>query len=179
MAKKKQHWTQSQFHLHPYMSLFIAVIILAMAALMAFAKPDTGGFDEFGYNYKARIFVGPVDGADRNLDGTYWGDTLYAEDHLVMKWSKAWDDARFRGAAWTPEAWTDNEWNGMNNGSGEVWHYKIVWVGPELENSQYWRDGGYPIWGQFEVIFSQGTDANGHFWDAHASPAGYGMANSI
>ena len=28
-----------------------------------------GGFDEFGYNYKARIFVGPADGIDRVLDG--------------------------------------------------------------------------------------------------------------
>ncbi len=26
-----------------------------------------GGFDEFGYNYTARIFVGPADGYDRVL----------------------------------------------------------------------------------------------------------------
>ena len=161
------------------MSLFVAVIVLGMAALMAFAKPDTGGFDQYGYNYKARIFVGDADTVDRNDDGTVWGDPLYAPDHLVMKWSKAWDDARFHGAEWTPEAWTDNEWNGQAKGSGEVWHYKIVWVGSELEDSPYWREGGYAIWGEFEVIFSQGTIANEHFWDAHASPAGYGMANPI
>ncbi len=135
-----------------------------------------GGFDQFGYNYTARLFQGTEDGADRNLDGTYWGDPTYAKDHLVMKWSKAWDDARFRGAAWSPDAWVDNEYNGkVPGGSGEVWHYKIVWVGKELQNSQYWRPGGYPIWGQFEVIFSQGTSANKHFWDARANPAGYGM----
>ncbi|MBC7233623.1 MAG: hypothetical protein H5T68_10345 [Chloroflexi bacterium] len=63
----------------------------------------------------------------------------------------------------------------MPGGSGETWHYKIIWVGPELENSPYWREGGYAIWGQFEVIFSHGTVANEHFWDAHANPAGFGV----
>lgn len=29
-----------------------------------------------------------------------WGDPTYANDHLVMKWSKAWDDARFHGEPW-------------------------------------------------------------------------------
>ena len=134
------------------------------------------GFDEFGYNYTARLFQGTLDGADRNIDETYWGDETYANDRLVMKWSKAWNDARFNGEPWTPDAWTSNEYNGkVPGGSGEVWHYKISWVGPELEQSQYWRPGGYAIWGQFEVIFSQGTVANEHFWDAHADPEGYGM----
>lgn len=134
-----------------------------------------GGFDKFGYNYQARIFSGPADGVDRNLDGTVWGDTTYANDHLVMKWSKAWDDARFSGGMWTNDAWCTNHWNGQaTGGSGEVWHYKIVWVGPELESSSYWREGEgvYPIWGQFEVIMSHGTVANEHFWEAHAGPAG-------
>ena len=100
-----------------------------------------------------------------------------------MKWSKGWDDARFHGGEWTTDAWENNEWNGkVPGGSGEVWHYKIVWVGPELESSQYWRDGGYPIWGQFEVIMDQGIsttnycDGNngGHQFCAHAIPTGYG-----
>ena len=135
-----------------------------------------GGFDEFGYNYTARIFVGKADGVDRVLDGKVWGDPTYANDHLVMKWSKGWDDARFHDAPWTPDAWENNEWNGqVEGGSGEVWHYKIVWVGPELQNSPYWREGGYAIWGQFEVIFDHGTIANEHFWYAHANPTGYGL----
>lgn len=150
-------------------ALILVVAMLAITATTAFA-----GFDDFGYNDVAGIFNGPADGTDRVLDGMVWGDPTYANDHLVMKWSKAWDEAKYDGAEWTPDAWIDNEWNGMvPGGSGEVWHYKIVWVGPELSNSPYWRDGGYPIWGQFEVIFSQGT-ADGHFWDTHAKPAGYG-----
>jgi hypothetical protein len=133
-----------------------------------------GGFDEFGYNYNARIFNGLADGVDRNLDGTYWGNTDYANDKLNMKWSEAWDLGNAEG--WTgeyPTAWTTNHWNGkMKDGSGEIWYYKIIWVGTELENSEYWRDGGYPIWGQFEVIFSHGTVGNEHFWDVHATPTG-------
>lgn len=150
--------------------IVLSLIVIVLTPTIAGAA---GGFDQYGYNYQARIFVGAADGVDRNLDGTVWGDPTYANDHLVMKWSRAWDDARFNGAAWTCNAWEDNEWNGqVPGGSGEVWHYKIVWVGPELEDSPCWHDGGYPIWGQFEVIFSQGN-IDGHSWEAHAR-AGYG-----
>ena len=139
------------------------------------AKP-AAGFDDFGYNYVAGIFSGPADGVDKKLDGNVWGDSFYAKDHLVMKWSKGWTDARFNGAPWGPDAWENNEWNGnVPGGSGEVWHYKIVWVGPQLENSPYWRQGGYPVWGQFEVILSQGRINGEHIWETHANPAGYGV----
>jgi hypothetical protein len=135
----------------------------------------TGGFDEFGYNYRARVFVGAADGVDRNLDGMVWGDPTYANDHLKMKWSKGWDDARFHGGDWTPDAWEDNQWNGMKpGGSGETWHYKIQWVGPCGSDGDPLPDGGYCIWGQFEVIMSHGTFDAEHFWETHANPAGYG-----
>lgn len=148
--------------------------IVVFVAIPALAQ---NGFDQFGYNYKARIFVGAADGVDRMLDGKVWGDPTYANDHLVMKWSKAWDDARFHGAAWTSDAWVDNEWNGMApNGSRASEHVKIIWVGPELENSRYWRSGGYAIWGEFEAIFDLWMDPTGHFWYAHAAPAGYGSS---
>jgi hypothetical protein len=171
MAKKK-------FNNHYHSLVLVFAASLLIAALYSVSQLKNGAqasFDAYGYNYKARIFNGSLDGADRNWDGTYWGDKTYAKDKLVMKWSKAWDEARFNGKPWTQDAWVDNEFNGKaQEGSGEVWHYKIVWVGPELEKSPYWRAGGYPIWGQFEVIFSQGT-ANKHFWEAHAHPSGYGM----
>jgi len=155
--------------------LMMPGLVILSALLMSVPAATAGGFDEFGYNYKARIFVGKADGVDRNLDGTVWGDPTYTNDHLVMKWSKGWDDARFHGADWGPDAWVDNEWNGMvPGGSGEVWHYKIIWVGRELENSPYWREGGYPIWGQFEVIFSQGVVGGEHMWEVLVAPSGYG-----
>lgn len=138
--------------------MIATLILLITSSPVLAAKPGNTGFDEFGYNYQARIFIGKADGVDRVLDGKVWGDATYANDHLVMKWSKAWDDARFHGAPWSPEAWCSNEWNGMfPGGSQEVWHYKMIWVGPEPENSPYWREGGYAIWGQFEVILSQGV----------------------
>jgi hypothetical protein len=153
-------------------SVFGLVLVILAATPLA---NTAGGFDVFGYNYQARVFVGLADGVDRILDGTVWGDPTYANDHLVMKWSKAWDDARFHGAPWTPEAWVDNEWNGMKtNGSQETDHSKIIWVGPDLEDSPYWRPGGYPIWGEFEVIMDQGKTPSGRFWLAHAFPTGYG-----
>jgi hypothetical protein len=158
-----------------FVSMIVILMLLMTSAPVLADKPADRGFDEFGYNYNARVFVGPADGVDRDLDGMVWGDPTYANDHLVMKWSKAWDDARFSGAPWTPEAWCSNEWNGMGpGGSQEVWHYKIIWVGPELEDSPYWREGGYPIWGQFEVILSQGVADGEHIWETHATPSGYG-----
>ncbi len=162
----------------------IAVLLTLMIVRPVGATHGTaGGFDDFGYNYKAKIFVGVADGVDRALDGLMWGDATYANDHLVMKWSRAWDDARFHGAAWTPEAWVDNEWNGqVPGGSGETWHYKIIWVGPSLESSPYWRPGGSAIWGEFEVIMDQGVsdtsycypNNGGHQMCALAIPNGFG-----
>lgn len=171
---KKYHAKKSGQNL----GLFIvaaAVVILLVGVKFIFAGSGSNGFDQYGYNYQARIFQGKADGVDRLLDGKLWGDPTYANDNIVMKWSKAWDEARFGTVPWTCDAWTDNEWNGkMPGGSGEIWHYKMVWVGPQLAQSSCWRAGGYPIWGEFEVIFSQGSFANQHFWDAHARPAGLG-----
>src|SRR5665811_50120 len=128
-------------------------------------------------NYSARIFVGPADGVDGNLDGNVWGDPTYANDQLVMKWNKAWDECNEHGSndpAYCAGAWETNEWNGkVPDGSGEVWHYKIIWVGSE--GSSYWRDGGELIWNHYEVIMSQGISEGGnHEFPVHATPNGFG-----
>jgi len=157
--------------------------IAVLAGLCTVAQPCAAqnGFDSYGYNYRARIFVGKLDGADRVLDGAYWGDPTFANDMLVMKWSKAWDMARFEGAPWTPDAWVSNEFNGQKtDGSGWSEHVKIIWVGADLENSPYWRAGGIPIWGQFEVIMDQGIDGESgehQWWVGPVEPAGYGASN--
>lgn len=142
----------------------LAAIALLVLPATALAGNGTG-FDEFGYNYQARLFSGPADGVDRVLDGKVWGDPTYANDHLVMKWSKAWDNARFHGGAWTTDAWETNEWNGnVPGGSGETDHVKIVWVGP-----------GGNIWGSFNIIFEQGNYGSGHEWLYHSTPSGFGV----
>ncbi|MFA5999784.1 MAG: hypothetical protein WC783_02260 [Candidatus Paceibacterota bacterium] len=134
------------------------------------------GFDVLGYNRCAGIFNGLADGTDKVLDGKVWGDPTYANDHLLMKWNAAWDACNAnRNPANCAGAWTSNEWNGkVPGGSGEVWHYKMKWVGSCGAYGTSLPDGGYCIWNEYEVVLSQGSVANQHFWDAHAKPAGYG-----
>ena len=151
-------------------ALILVVALLAITASTALAN----GFDEFGYNDVAGVFVGPADGVDGSLDGAVWGDSTYANDHLVMKWNKAWDDCNNNGYD-DPEfcagAWTTNEYNGMNpDGTQSVWHYKMIWVGSDGEASPYWLDGGYSIWGNYEVIQDFGFDPSGHYRLANVHP---------
>lgn len=103
----------------------------------------------------------------------------YAYDKLVMKWNAEWDRGNAENWANPPyDAWENNEWNGnTKNGSGAVWHYKIVWVGDYTEDPTLIPDGAYGIWKVFAVIMDQGKDPSygpGHFWFAHAMPSGYG-----
>jgi hypothetical protein len=43
---------------------------MLLMGMATFATPimAKSGFDEFGYNYQARVFVGKADGVDRVLD---------------------------------------------------------------------------------------------------------------
>ncbi len=144
----------------------------------------TTGFDQYGYNDTARIFNGTglswcmgKLGYDEAGCRAYMGD--YANDKLVMKWNAEWDHGNTDG--WTDSyynAWENNQWNGkVPGGSGEVWHYKIVWVGPCNEGT-YFENGGYCIWGQFEVIMDQGSIDGVHSFLAHGNPSGYGAYKS-
>ena len=161
------------------MKKLITLSVLAVSFFVVFGgSVSAKGFDEFGYNDTARMFQGSADGVDRNLDGTVWGDPAYANDHLVMKWNRAWDLCNENGYD-DPEfclgAWTTNGWNGMMpDGSQSNWHYKIIWVGSAAENSEYWVPGGYSIWGNYEVISDHGVDASGHQVYAHGVPNGLG-----
>ena len=168
----------------------LIVIVVVVAAIMAVSQLGSfggltaavgGGFDQFGYNDKARVFTGPADGVDRELDGTVWGDSTYAKDRLVMKWTAGWDRGNADGWSNPPynDAWLDNEWNGMNGGSASVWHYKIKWVEPPCgADGTALPDGGYCIWGQFDVLMDQGVsfDSGGpvHIMATRSTPNGYG-----
>jgi len=140
-------------------------------------KINTTGFNEFGYNYTARLFNGTGESWSlaKGLPADHLG--IYAPDKIVMKWNAEWDRGNAENWDKPPySAWENNEWNGkVPGGSGEVWHYKIKWVGACGADSTKLPDGGYCIWGQFEVIFSQGTVANEHFWETHAKSPGYGV----
>ena len=53
----------------------------------------------------------------------------YANDYPVMKCAKVWDDVDFMNT-WTPKHGKTTSGDGLVlGGSGEVWHYIILWVG--------------------------------------------------
>ena len=58
----------------------------------------------------------------------------------------------------------------MPDGTQSVWHYKIIWVGSAGESGLYWHEGGYLIWGNYEVIQDFGFDPSGHYQYAQARP---------
>ena len=183
MAKKKKN-ELNMFHVHvgilAFSSILLAVAFLVQnLALSSAAKPADKGFDELGYNRNARIFNGPADGVDGTLDGTAYGDPTYGTDHLKMKWNAEWDRGNAENWSNGPyAAWIDNQWNGsVPGGSGENWHYKIKWIDECGSTGTPTTNGGYCIWGQFEVVMSHGTVANEHFWDTHAKPSGYKLFN--
>jgi hypothetical protein len=169
-----------------------AVAILALVVVIGFFAMRGGwigdssaavlkGFDEFGYNDKARIFNGT--GASWCLSKGLASDCMgdYSPDKLVMKWNADWDRGNAEGWANPPyDAWLDNEWNGrgVEGGSDSVWHYKIKWIGGDCgPDYTELSDGSYCIWGQFATVMDQGIESNEgphHAWFAKAKPNGYG-----
>lgn len=160
-------------------ALIMTAVLMLSIATPAFAA---GGFDEFGYNDTARIFNGTGEswcvagGQTLAWCDAYLGSS--ANDKIIMKWNAAWDACVQGNEPECAGAWTSNEWNGMvPGGSGAVWHYKIVWVGPCGADGTLLSDGGYCLWGSYEVVMDQGVDSSygpEHLWFAHANPTGYG-----
>lgn len=136
----------------------------------------TYGFNQCGYNYKARLFSGLADGVDGNLNGMIWNDPTYANDHLVMKWNAAWDACNANGnnnPIYCLGAWITNEWNGMRaDGSSGLDHIKIIWVGSAGMTSPYWVAGGALVWDNYEIVMEQGTTGGQHFFFTFATPNG-------
>jgi hypothetical protein len=156
-----------------------------LVALGAFSVNASGGKDQYGYNLTANNFNGTgnswclASGASQAACDLSLGD--YKNDKLVMKWNEQWDicnDAGNLDPAACTGAWLNNEWNGKGkDGSGSVWKYKFVWIGPCGADGTPLPDGGYCIWGQYEAVMDQGQDPSygpGHIWFAHATPGGYG-----
>lgn len=163
--------------------VLLGVIIIFLITFVGTGTAIAVGNGRSGYNYKARIFVGTgCQWCMKKFSQTeeYCRDYLgiYADDKLVMKWNAEWD--RGNEEEWSdPDgyhgAWSNNQWNGMfPGGSGETWHYMNRWIGPCGVDGTPTPNGGYCIWGQFEVVMSHGTFDGQHFWDAHTIPAGVG-----
>lgn len=162
--------------------IFVSLSLLIVPPAFA-DKPSDMGFSDSGYNEQANIFNGTGWSwcMDKVANAAWCAAYLgpYANDNLIMKWNDEWN--RGNGENWSNppyKAWNSNEWNGMvAGGSGSVWHYKTVWVGPCGANYTPLANGGYCLWGQFETVMDQGIDPSygpGHFWFSLANPAGYG-----
>ncbi|HEX9012032.1 MAG TPA: hypothetical protein VF813_00900 [Anaerolineaceae bacterium] len=156
-------------------ALLFILIFTTTSSVFAAAPGGSNGFNQYGYNYTARIFngTGASWAESKGLPADYLG--INAPDKLVMKWNAEWDRGNLENWEKGPyRAWEDNEWNGkVPGGSGQVWHYKIVWVGTCTEGETL-DSGGYCIWGQFAVIMDQGTADGIHQFLAHGLPTGYG-----
>ena len=164
------------------LGLTVAMAGLTLSAGVAGASPNGngGGFDQYGYNYTARVFNGTYlqwcaeQGIAPATCSTYLGAAT-VNDQLIMKWNAAWDACN---ASQTPPncagAWTDNELNGkVPGGDGYVWHYKIVYS-QTCTTSGTPSNGGYCVWGDYEVLMDQGTVNGTHTSYALATPNGYG-----
>lgn len=162
----------------------VAILGAIVMVAPALASTNGGGFDQYGYNYTARIFNGSLSQwcaskgiTDSTICGSYGFGS--ANDQLIMKWNAQWDNCNAAGnldpSACTG-AWTDNEFNGnVPGGDGYVWHYKIVWVGDYAADPTLIPAGGYGIWGEYAVLMDQGvTPGSGHSFYAFATPNGYG-----
>lgn len=117
------------------------------------------GFDEYGYNYEANLFVGPYDWYDRDKEAG-WAGPEYHYITLIMKWSDNWWSENKEGA------WLTNHMYGTEP-DGTHWTYfcKIVYSTEPIEGAVG------PIWGTYWVIeeVESGTGIV-----THAKPTGFG-----
>lgn len=114
------------------------LVIFSLLVLVATAIPMVvlaGGFDEYGYNYKARIFVGWYGYYDKSFDGWVSGT---GNAWLVMKWSKDWIPMADEPiGAWVTNHWTwysddynENTWYG--------WDTRVEWTNKDtVPNANY------------------------------------------
>jgi len=100
----------------------VGIFAMAATAGMTAAK---GGFDEYGYNYNARLFNGWYGYYDRDIEGGWVTGT--ADAQLVMKWSKDWDPMTDQPIG----AWCTNHWIWYSDDYDEEtwygWDSRVTW----------------------------------------------------
>jgi hypothetical protein len=157
--------------------------------------PITTGYDEWGYNYQARLFNGMYCDAYRDAA---WCQP-YKDDNLAMKWNDAWLsnkdcdadgllDRHFGFASYIGSgAWLTNHMSGrydLDNGETCRWTYFVkivaVPVGAVVSGGVWYTAAGAEIgpaiWVEFaviqEVINDPCADAHGL---AYRSPLNAGL----
>lgn len=141
------------------MKRFLFLSLLALAVLMpTLANADTG-YDQWGYNYQANMFVGFYENYSRPTV-----PVTESTDRLMMKWNDAWmDENKVRHAGYATYidsgAWLTNHERWIDeDGTKHTYFVKIIsacsnWT----QSGGNWIDQngdtvGPVIWGQFAVI---------------------------
>ena len=158
--------------------------------------PIAVGFDDWGYNYQARMFNGMYCDSYRNAD---WCQP-YADVELEMKWNDAWIsnqdcdadallDVHFGFASYIGSgAWLTNHQKGTyldSKGRKQRWSYFVKFVAAPADATLvsgvwYAADGteiGPAIWSEFAIIQEVYNDTGtGEHGAAYVSPfsAGFG-----
>lgn len=156
----------------------------------------TTGYDEWGYNYQARMFNGKYCDAYRNAD---WCQA-YKEDNLTMKWNDAWMsnkdcdgdgklDRHYGHDSYIGSgAWLTNHMSGtyVDDGKTQKWNYFVKIVAAPADATKedvvwYTADNveiGPVIWGEFAIIQQvyndTGTGEHGIEYKS-PSPVGFGF----
>jgi hypothetical protein len=182
-------------------SAFAQTTIQSGLLLNSAGEVLTVGYDDWGYNYQARIFNGKYCDAYRNA---LWCQP-YANDDLEMKWNDAWLsnqdndgdfllDRHFGFASYIGSgAWLTNHQKGVyvdSKGKKQRWTYFVKIVAAPADatlsgGTWYAADGteiGPAIWGEFavvqEIINDTGTGDHGV---SYLSPysAGFGRFSPV
>jgi hypothetical protein len=110
--------------LFPLLALVLALGLAIPMATVA-APPVDKGFDEFGYNYNARLFNSWDGYYDRDIEGGWVPGTNDA--WLVMKWSKDWIPMADQPIG----AWCTNHFtwysNDYDEGTWYGWDTRVTW----------------------------------------------------
>ncbi|MDA3854806.1 MAG: hypothetical protein PF569_01005 [Candidatus Woesearchaeota archaeon] len=152
------------------------------------------GFDDWGYNYQARLFNGLY--CDAYRDVAWCQD--YKDDSLAMKWNDAWLsnkdcdgdgllDRHLRFSSYIGSgAWVTNHQSGTYELDGEScnWNYFVKIVAAPADANLIggiWYDSdfveiGPVIWGSFAIIQEVSNDpCTGDSGVAYKSPLGPGL----
>jgi len=151
----------------------------------------TTGYDDWGYNYQARMFNGGY--CDSYRDAAWC--QVYADVNLMMKWNDAWMSNKdcdgdglldrhygydsFIGSG----AWLTNHQSGEYE-DGTKWNYFVKIVAAPADATEvdgYWVDAdgteiGPVIWGSFAIIQQVSNDPySGVHGVQYKSPSGPGL----
>jgi len=114
--------------------IFVAFLVFVSMSLVS-AKPEQVGFDEYGYNYNARLFNGWYGYYDRNITGGWVSGT--GDAWLIMKWSKDWIPMEDEPVG----AWVTNHWiwysNDYNESTWYGWATRVQWNENTHPNAKY------------------------------------------